>query len=201
MITTAGSCPLLALARHASSTWTGTRYAGRSNPPLSDAGRREAAALAGRVARSGILAPADALIIASPLARALDTARAVAGVVGRPIRVVDDWTEVDFGEIEGLTFDEASAAWPDGMARLAGGVVDLDWPGGEAHHHVVGRVSRALRELVALPGPILVVSHGMAIRSAFEALGVGVNRATRPAMEPGGLVVLRPRRGRWRPGS
>lgn len=194
------SCPLIALARHASSTWTGTRYAGRSDPPLSEAGKLEAAALAARVARAGILAPEGSVVVTSPLARARDTARAVASTAGRRLVVSDDWAEVDFGELEGLTFDEARTAWPDGIERLAAGDAALDWPGGDAHADVTARVARGLDQVRSVPAPVLVVAHGFVLRAALALLAVRPGARTDAALRPGQLIVLRPDGERWRVG-
>ena len=59
----------IVLVRHAATTWSGSRYCGRSDPPLSDAGRAEAVRLGAELAP---LIVTGTLLISSPSIRALD---------------------------------------------------------------------------------------------------------------------------------
>ncbi len=57
-------------------------------------------------------------IYASPRARALESARILASVQPCPIRpcpieVAEDLREIDFGDFEGLLFDEIAARYPE----------------------------------------------------------------------------------------
>ncbi|MHB8958179.1 MAG: histidine phosphatase family protein [Candidatus Limnocylindrales bacterium] len=184
--------------RHARSTWTGARYAGRSDPPLSAEGECEAAALGRAVAAAGLLADPGSLIVSSPLGRALDTARAVAEATGRPIRVSDDWLEADLGAMDGLTFDEVAARWPDVARRLAGGDAAQDWPGGEANEALLRRSARALADVAAHPGPVIVVGHGFQLGAVLAgALGTEAARSV-GAPAPASILTLRNVGGCWR---
>ena len=82
------------------------RYSGStSNPSLTDFGRRQARAAAERMA----LGDWDiSWIIASPLARALETAEYASAELGLDIHVDDDLRETDFGTWEGLKIGRAS---------------------------------------------------------------------------------------------
>jgi len=77
------------------------------------------------------------------------------------------WVEADFGDFEGLTFDEIDARDPGLAARLAAGEVDIDWPGGEAARALVERVSEAWAALLADAQPTIVVSHAGPLRIAL----------------------------------
>ena len=83
------------------------RYAGLTDAPLTDAGIRQAAAAAKRLASAGI----DA-IVASPLQRTVRTAEEVAAVTGVPVTADEGFRETDFGAWEGLTFAEVRERWP-----------------------------------------------------------------------------------------
>ena len=65
----------IVLVRHAATAWTGRRYGGGDDPPLSDAGRRSAEALAIELADT---LPAGIRIVASPSRRAYETATILA---------------------------------------------------------------------------------------------------------------------------
>jgi broad specificity phosphatase PhoE len=186
------------LVRHAPTSWTGRRWCGRADPPLSRSGRAVAARVA---AELGLELPDGIVIRSSPARRARSTAEAIAGA-GRPVVPDDDLLEVDVGAVEGLTWDEVSAAHPDlAAAILAGGAVD--WPGGEPRADVEIRARRAARRiaLAAAEGPVVVVSHGaliQALRMALEVSGLRAGMAC-PAdpgpLPAGGVVRLVPDSG------
>jgi broad specificity phosphatase PhoE/ribonuclease HI len=138
------------------------RFAGSGDVPLTDAGRRQAAAAAAALgARGGI-----DVIVSSPLRRALWTAQAVAAATGAPVIVDDDLVEADFGKWEGLSFAEASAQAPDEVtAWLAS--ADVAPPGGESFAAAGRRVLGALdRLLAAYPDrTIVLVSHVTPIKT------------------------------------
>jgi ribonuclease H / adenosylcobalamin/alpha-ribazole phosphatase len=164
----------IVLVRHAATAWSGRRYAGRGDPPLTAAGRRSAQVLAGRLAATF---PTARRIVTSPSRRAYETAAIVAARMAPIVLETDErWLEADFGDFEGRTFDEIDARDPDIAARLAAGDVDLDWPGGEAAAALFHRVSEAWAALLTDKRPTIVVSHAGPIRIA---LALAISR--RPA--------------------
>lgn len=189
---------LLAFARHGETAWTGSRYAGQTDLPLDDRGVASAAALASRVERSGVLEDPSAVIVASPLLRAWATARAVARAVDRAVESDPRWMEVAFGNLEGMTFDEASIVAPDVTSRLFAGDIEIDWPGGETWAAFETRIAAALEAVLARDVPVLVVAHGIAIRVALATLvGHTVRRAELPLLAAGGLVIARQAAHGW----
>jgi len=137
------------------------RYAGRSDAPLTDVGVQQAAAAAKRLASAGI-----AVIVTSPLLRAVQTAQEVAAAVGAAVVTDDGFRETDFGAWEGLTFAEVRERWP---AELAAWLADPEVapPGGESFAEVSARVTAALhRVLAARAGQtVLIVSHVTPIKT------------------------------------
>ncbi|HLB04962.1 MAG TPA: histidine phosphatase family protein, partial [Gaiellaceae bacterium] len=131
------------LARHGESDWNREhRWQGHTDRPLSELGRAQAAALAERLARVPLAA-----IYASDLARARDTARAVAERRGMTVITRADLREVDVGSWSGLTRDEVEASDPEGIRRwLDGG---RGWQGGESYEELAARVVAAVREIAA----------------------------------------------------
>jgi broad specificity phosphatase PhoE len=153
--------PTVALVRHASTAWSGRRYAGRSDPSLDAAGRAAAAAL-GRDFLDTI--GPSGRIVSSPLRRALETAEAIAVATGAPITLDARWQEADVGAIEGLTFLDIAERWPDLARRLADGETDIDWPGGETAAAFEARVRAAWSAIADDDRPTVVVAHAGPLR-------------------------------------
>jgi probable phosphoglycerate mutase len=154
------------LLRHGQTEHTPERrFSGRNDLPLSRTGRAEATAAAARVAALGI-----EVIVASPLRRTRETAEMVAATLDLPVEFDDDLVELDFGDFEGLTFDEARAKHPL-AARRFGTDVTVAAPGGESVMDVSTRVARARRRLLARHAgrSVLVVTHMMPIKLMLTA--------------------------------
>ena len=133
--------------------------AGWTDSPLSDVGRIQARYMATHVAASY---PCVALY-ASPLQRALDTARALAATTGLTPTLEPDLREQHFGEMEGLTNEQIRVLHPAVASRAM--VVDdvsFTWPGGEQRAAFFARTRRALDRIIeAHPGQtVAVVTHG-----------------------------------------
>ncbi len=141
------------------------RYAGLTDAPLTDAGIRQAAAAAKRLASAGI----DA-IVASPLKRTVRTAEEVAAVTGIPVLTDDGLRETDFGAWEGLTFAEVRERWP---AEVTTWLADpsVAPPGGESFAQVSERVTAALHRVLAERAgqTVLIVSHVTPIKTLVAA--------------------------------
>jgi broad specificity phosphatase PhoE/ribonuclease HI len=138
------------------------RFAGRGDIPLTETGRRQAAAAASRLSSRGGID----VIVTSPLQRARRTAEAVAEATGAPLQVEDDLVEADFGKWEGLTFAEAGAQWPEEMAAWLAGA-DAAPPGGESFATAALRVLGALDRLLAAhpQRTMVLVSHVTPIKT------------------------------------
>jgi broad specificity phosphatase PhoE len=127
------------------------RFAGRSDSPLTELGRRQAQTVADALAGTKF-----DRIVATPLHRSLDTAKVIAERHGMPVEIEPDLIEIDVGDRTGAAWDETRALpeWrDDGFVA---------WPKGETLDQVVARALRALRRLArATPGgTVLVVGHG-----------------------------------------
>jgi alpha-ribazole phosphatase len=109
-----------------------------------------------------------AAIYASPLTRAVDTARAVAAKHGLVALEVDDLREIDFGDVDGLAFDKYP---PDLQAELLRNPTSARFPGGESYGELKHRVCAALAGIVARhpEETIAVVAHAGPLRAALAA--------------------------------
>lgn len=145
------------LVRHAATSWSGVRYCGITDPPLSPTGLADARRLAVSLSRD---LPADVRVVSSPSRRAVATATAIVEAAHLPgVELDARWREADVGIAEGRTFDELSAIAPDVAAALARGDLEIDWPGGETHSSLAARVADAWADLVAVGRPAVVVTH------------------------------------------
>ena len=177
------------LVRHGATAHTAQRrFSGCTgdNPPLSDIGERQAAALARNLPRSS---GAITAVVASPVLRAAQTAQILADALSLPLNVEDDLREIDFGHWEGLTAGEIDSSWPGGLDAYRADA-DHQPPGGEAVSSVATRV-RAIREQVAAAHPgatVLIVSHLYPVRlSVLDALGAPLESVHRMSPEPTGV--------------
>jgi alpha-ribazole phosphatase len=135
------------------------RYIGRTDPPLSAEGRRQAAALTGPVSRLN-----RAHFLASPLRRTRETAEIALGANGA-FESDANLREIDFGRWEGMGFAEIAAADPAAVDRWA--VLDdaFAFPEGEGIKAFRERIRAAAERIAADPaGTVAVFAHGGVIR-------------------------------------
>ena len=142
------------------------RLQGRIDAPLTELGRRQAAA-------SGAALPAGvARVVVSPLLRARQTAEAFGLPVSVPVVVDERWIELDYGEWDGLPLRSmATEGWDRWRADPS-----FAPPGGESLVALVERVSAACADLAAAAEEqdVVVVSHVSPIKAGVAwALGVG----------------------------
>lgn len=151
----------LLLVRHGETAWNKERrLQGQEDIPLSQRGLEQARALA------PVVRPfAPATVISSDLARARQTAEALGYADCRSdVRL----READLGAWVGISATELMATRAaDYLAWRAG---TLTPEGAESFEVLVDRVRPALREIVAAPGPVLIVSHGGVVRAALAIL-------------------------------
>jgi probable phosphoglycerate mutase len=187
----AATATRLLLVRHGETEFTARRrYSGRGDVPLSDRGRIQADATAGRIAA---LAPSVAAVVSSPLSRCTVTAQTIARVLGGvPVTVEDDLVECDFGDWEGRTFAEVRAEWPGELdAWLVS--TNVAPPGGESFNAVATRVRRAVAALhKAYEGEtVVLVSHVSPLKILLrDALAAGDAFLHRLYLDPAGLSIM-----------
>jgi probable phosphoglycerate mutase len=144
--------PEIVLIRHGETEWSRDgRHTGRTDVPLTDAGRRQAELvgewLAGRT---------FARVLTSPLGRALETCR-LAGL-GDRAEPREELLEWDYGEYEGVTTAQIRERRPDWYLWRDG------CPGGESAVEVGRRVDGLVAELREADGDEAVFAHGHVLR-------------------------------------
>jgi broad specificity phosphatase PhoE len=150
------------VVRHGQSQWNGQkRVSGQLNPALTAKGKAQANALA-RVLRYEKLTA----IYASPLSRALETAKPTATQQHLPIQTHDALKEIHLGVLQGRYRDErdpeAKQLWERWQLNKLEGKV----PGGESFLDLEARVVPYLESILAnnQNGIILIVSHRSVVR-------------------------------------
>lgn len=159
----------LFLVRHAKTAWNAERrFVGRSDPPLSAEGRRQAEAVGRRLGAEEL-----SLIYSSTRRRAIETASAVAAPKNLALQPVPEFDEFDFGEWEGLTAEEIEAVNPGLVDRWLNDPTKVQVPGGEPWQHFEERVRRGLELVIGRSNGekgIALVAHGGSLRLALSLL-------------------------------
>lgn len=186
----------LTLIRHGLTDWNvAGRFQGQTDRPLSEEGRRQARRLSRRTARFGSV---DA-IVASPLARAVETAELA--FPGRTLTTDPRLMELHFGVFEGRTAaeNEARPDWPswaeDPYLRVP--------PGGESYQQLRIRAVQWFDELPSGQQHVVAVTHSGTIQMILaHVLGIERPRwrkriyvrhssVSRIVMQDGHMVVER----------
>jgi probable phosphoglycerate mutase len=137
---------------------------GVTDVPLDAHGIRQAELIAER-----LRAEADVdVLLSSPLSRALMTARIIGDRIGLEPVVVPDLTEMDFGALEGATFERIVEEHPELATRMLDwDDYDVAWPGGESRRSFYDRVHAAFLAVLHdyAAHRVAVVAHGGVIGS------------------------------------
>lgn len=153
-----GGQTIVVLCRHARTALNAAgRLRGRLDVPLDDVGLREAATLARHLQGNPV-----AMVISSPLQRAVQTARAITATTGSGLSVDGRLVDRDYGPWAGTAAGEV-------VARF--GSLDAA-PGVEPSEQVLARATSALDDLAGRvqPGLVVLVSHDVVIRTVLAAL-------------------------------
>ncbi|MGD0753245.1 MAG: histidine phosphatase family protein [Anaerolineales bacterium] len=172
------------LIRHGQTEWNRLeRFRGRADIPLNDTGTRQAEATGRRVVE--LWRPVA--LYSSPLSRAASTAKAIGRYTGLPVEIYPGLIDIDYGDWQGLTPDEARTRWPE--------IVDL-WfkkpqlahiPGGETLENLRIRAMSGVTELATrhTGQTIVLVGHTALNRIILlGVLGLGNERFWRIQQEP-----------------
>ena len=158
------------LVRHGQSQGNAeSRFGGHTPTPLSELGRRQAEATARVLAEEGVTA-----IYTSDLLRAVETAEPLARATGLEIVTTNAFRERSVGHMEGLTFEEAAAKYPDEYAALLRRDFEHVLLGGESYRQLLDRAAHALDDAIAINrgGTLAVFTHtGTACILALHLMG------------------------------
>jgi len=152
----------LLLARHSNTELNSARmFVGHTDAELSTLGHRQAEKL-----RDRLTAEKVDFIYSSDLRRAVATAETIASRHHLDVITCPELREINYGKVEGLTFEEIKRLYP-GVAELC-----VDWsprlkfPDGESFDELKQRVNKFLDRLTqhTPEQTILIVAHGGPLR-------------------------------------
>ncbi|WP_144472248.1 histidine phosphatase family protein [Bacillus pumilus] len=147
----------ICLVRHGETDWNAAkRIQGRTDIPLNDTGKWQAE-------QTGLYLK-DAhwdVVISSPLTRAKETAHLILKHVDAPLVIMDDFIERDYGDAEGMSFEERQKLFPN-----------KQYPNMEPLETIQDRMVEGIEKVrVAYPNQqVLIVAHGAAIHALLTTL-------------------------------
>jgi len=179
----------LVLVRHAEAEASvrGRCY-GSLDVGLSPLGRSQCTVLARALAGDDVAA-----VWSSPRIRAVETATAIAEPHGVPVHHDDRLRELDFGELEGRTYDEIAESLPELYAAWMTSPTDVQFPGGERYADLRARSLAAVGSLRGAHDgdTVVAVTHGGVVRAVLaDVLGVADERIFRIGIEPASRTVI-----------
>jgi broad specificity phosphatase PhoE len=180
--------------RHGETAWNATgRWQGHAPVPLNDAGLLQSCQLGRYLARSGIRIAA---LYSSDLKRAMQTAEAIAGPLGLPIHPEPRLREVDLGDWQGLTREEAEAWDPDRYVAFRADWYNVPTPNGETRNALKARARAAFDDLTMRHRDQVIglVSHGGTLGMLIESL---FGRIDRPTLANTSITIIE-RASPWR---
>jgi broad specificity phosphatase PhoE len=163
------------------------RFSGKRDTPLTELGLRQVHAVGRIMARAVGIRPALDFV-SSPLARARRTMEVVRGELGLPpdgFATDARLQEIDLGDWDQLTDDEARALDPAKFAARGSDKWNVHVPNGENYEEVAARASDWVQSLTA---DTFAVSHGAVIRILRGLFGGLGWQAMSALDEPQGVV-------------
>ena len=200
------ACPLLSFPlfflRHGETAYNAEgRIQGQLDTPLAPRGRDQAASagrmLGAALARRG-WAAADLPFVASPLSRAVETARLARAAMcleADAFACDPRLMELSFGRWQNLTWPEIRAFDAGGAARRDADIWNARPPEGESYADLAGRV---VNWLATLTGPTVAVSHGGVARALDVLLSdAAPETACRAPVAQGRVLVFESGTATW----
>jgi probable phosphoglycerate mutase len=167
------------LIRHGETEWSRSgAHTGRTDLPLTAAGEERAAAI-----RRYLAGRRFALVLTSPLKRAIDTCR-IAGY-GDVAQVEPNLREWDYGGYEGRTTADIRREVPNWSLWTMG------VPGGETIEQVAHRARLVIERVSSVSGDVAVFAHGHILRILTACwLNLSPDAGRLFALDTGCLSVL-----------
>ena len=158
------------------------RCYGSLDVELSPRGRAQAASVARSLEDVEIAA-----IFSSPRTRALETAAALQ----REVVIVEDLREINFGALEGLTYADAEARYPDVYRVWMERPTAVRFPDGESYPQLRDRVRAAAAVIRRAHTSALIIAHGGTVRALVaEALNMNDRDIFRIAVDHASITVI-----------
>jgi probable phosphoglycerate mutase len=188
------------VTRHGETVWNNLRkYQGHLHGELSMHGRRQAEALATRLASEGFAA-----LYSSDLQRASRTAECIAAKSRHPIQRDGRLRERNLGIFQGLNSQQIQQQYPDDYEKYMSNDENYVIPEGESRRQRYDRVTQCTREIVEqhVGQRVVIVTHGGPLSDLFcYTLQIPLDEPRRFKLYNAGLNVFLISNGQWRLGT
>jgi alpha-ribazole phosphatase len=177
------------LVRHGLPDDVAGRCHGRLDVPLSAKGIAQAKKTAARLAQENISA-----LYSSALRRAVETARILAEGLRLGTTTMDALAEIDFGDFEGMTYDDIQQRYPEAFDRWMRYPTEAQFPNGENFGDMRKRVNGALDLLLQRHRneSVAIVAHSGVIRLLLgQALSMPADQIFRLSQGYGAINRIR----------
>ena len=180
----------LILIRHGETYWNKERriQGGSSDTELSEVGLKQASLLTSFLKGENV-----AVIVSSPLKRALDTAKAIASQHKINVEVDNRLKEIEVGEMEGLPASSLSTSFSQYLMRGWQKGESGRLPGGESYIELQQRSWACIEGLLTVykDRTAVVVSHYFVILAIiFKALGLQLDYLPKFRLGTGGVSII-----------
>jgi broad specificity phosphatase PhoE len=152
----------LFLVRHGRTGWNKEQiFRGTKDVPLDGVGREEALMVGERLKGEGLRA-----VYSSPLARAKETAEAIARFHKVEVQVLAGLIDLNFGEWEGQSLEEVKRQYPDLYQQWLQAPHQVVFPGGEGLDAVRSRAMKVVKEIIERhpQETVALVSHRVVLK-------------------------------------
>lgn len=159
------------------------RFRGRRELELTALGRRQAEAVAHRIAAEF----APQAVYTSPMQRCRDTGAEIASACGLSAQVLDGMNDLDYGQWQWQTHEEVKAAHPQAYALWKSAPQWVRFPGGESLQDLAARTADGLRALMQRHAEhtVVLVGHDSVNRALLlHALDLPLSAYWRITQQP-----------------
>lgn len=184
------------LVRHGQTQWNREEiFRGTADIPLNESGIREA-----HLAAESLKERAIKAVFSSPLARAKQTAEAIAGLHGLEVRIIEGLKDLCFGEWQGVSHQAVLERYPELFRQWLREPHRVTFPGGESLGAIQSRAVEAVKKVV-LKHPeetIVMVSHRVVNRALICGLvGIDLSRFWQIGQDTTAINLLTWKHGRF----
>lgn len=180
----------IVLVRHGQTEWNRIeRFRGRIDIELNATGLDQVRKTADRIQKTW---KPDA-IYTSPLKRAFQTASAIAELTHNQVESANELIDINYGEWQGLTPEEARLRWPDQVEAWYQHPEQAFIPGGENLSQVQTRAMALIHSVsnVNSDKTFVLVSHTVVNRLILLGiLGLGIDHFWRLRQEPCAINII-----------
>lgn len=180
----------LIMVRHGQTAWNkDERFRGRHDLPLDETGWQQAEAVGGRIAAEY----RPAVVLASPLRRAMQTAEVITRPLDLNVQPDEGLLDLDFGDLTGLSPAKAETHLPGLYHTWLSAPHVVTFPGGESLDVVRTRVTTLVQQVTErYPGEqVVLVSHLVVCRVLLcSLLGVHNGYFNHFRVDPASITVF-----------